>query len=216
MLYLSRSHFRAVHLFMMTSLQGLTLNSASYWMRSLQACSRLSCSCCTLEHTRTVTHDFKTLLKEKKKCWRGSVDDDRNKIYIFQDSCRKGRRQKDTKRETDEIYKKWGRKRITEMHHNRNLGSAGGVFHVYFCLFCSSDISSSCLSCRTRFSLSAFMSHSSRTLLSTSCTHLLTLSWETDEGNKQSDSRFSEILDSDWSDFKLGRFCFFNYLQFIY
>ncbi len=70
------------------------------------------------------------------------------------------------------------------MHHNRKLGWAGGVFHVYFYLFCCSDISSSCLSCRARFSLSAFMSHSSRILLSASCTHLLTHSWETEESNE--------------------------------
>lgn len=77
MLDLSRSLFRAVHLFMMTSLQGLTLNSASYWMRSLQVCSRLSCSCCILEHTCSVMHHFRTLLKIKKErkkvvekqCW---------------------------------------------------------------------------------------------------------------------------------------------------
>lgn len=69
------------------------------------------------QHTHMLMHRFKTLLqgggkKEiKKECWRGSVDDDRNKIYKFQGSCRKGRRQKDTKRETDEIYRRWVRER---------------------------------------------------------------------------------------------------------
>lgn len=51
MLDWSGHHFRAVHLFMMTSLWRLTLNSASYSTRSRQTCSRLSRSSRNLEHT---------------------------------------------------------------------------------------------------------------------------------------------------------------------